>query len=149
MSFPYRFKVCGPKFSSVQARMLAMSLRAFGAMMTSIFLPAVLRGFRPDLGFDFRDKSANRLLALQDDSLALIDLIEPLGGCLPKRFQLRLARFPLCFQKTQGLADDFAGVAVAPRGNLAFDKLVEMFGQIDVACWHDRLLFLESYHDWQ
>jgi hypothetical protein len=100
-------------------------------------------------GFDFRDQSANRLLAFQDDALALIDFIEPLFGCLPKRFQLRFSFLLLIFQKTQSLADDFAGVAVAPRGNLLFDKVVKMFGQIDVACWHDRLLSLEAYHDWQ
>ena len=32
--------------------------------------------------------------------------------------------FFLFFQKTQGFADDLAGVAVAPRGNLAFDEVV-------------------------
>src|SRR5437879_6391398 len=79
------------EFSSVQVRMLAMSLRALGAIRTSIFSTAVLRGFRPDLGFDFRDKSAYCLLALQDDALALIDFVEPLFGCLPKCFQLRFS----------------------------------------------------------
>src|SRR5262249_27542462 len=39
------------EFSSVQARMLAMSFRALGATMTSIFLSAVPRCFGPDLGF--------------------------------------------------------------------------------------------------
>ena len=75
------------EFSSVQARMLAMSLRALGAIRISIFLTALLRSFRPDLGFDFRDKSANRLLALQDDAVALIDFIEPLFAWRPKPYQ--------------------------------------------------------------
>ncbi len=126
-----------------------MSLLAFGAMLTSIFSAAIRRSFCPDLGFNFRDKSANRLLTIQDDTLALIDFSEPLLGRLPKRFQLCLSHLFLFFQKTQGVADDFAGVAVASRGNLVFDKEVKMFGQIDVACWHDRLLSLAAYHDWQ
>ncbi len=83
--------------------------------MTSIFLTAVLRSFRPDLGIDFRDKSAKRFIALQDDALTLIDFIEPLFGCLAKRLQLRISFLLLFFQKTQSLADDFAGVAVAPE----------------------------------
>ena len=70
-----------------------MSLRARGAITTSMFLPALLH----DLGFDLRDKSANRLLALQGDSLSLIDFIEPLFGCLTKRFQLRCSFVLLLF----------------------------------------------------
>src|ERR1019366_9771819 len=102
--------------------------------------PAVLPPFRPALGFDSGDKSANRLFSRQDDALALIDFIEPLFGGLPKCLQLRLPFLLVFFQKTQGLADDFAGVAVAPRRNLAFDEVVKMFGQIDVARWHGRIL---------
>ena len=126
-----------------------MSLRAFGAMMTSIRSPAVLGSFCPNLGFDIRDKLFDRLLALQDDTLALIDFFEPLFGCLSKRLELRLPLVLLFFEKTQRSADDFAGVAVAPRDDLTFDKGVQMFGQIDVACRHDRPLSLPSYCNWQ
>ncbi len=138
-----------PANSSVQARMRAMSLRAFGAMMTSIFLHAVLRCLRPDFGFNIRDESIDLLLALQDDALPLTDFIEPLFGCLSKRMEFRLPFLLLLFEKAQCVADDFAGVAVAPRGDLTCDKVVQMFGQIDVACWYDRLLSLPYYHDWQ
>jgi hypothetical protein len=70
------------------------------------FLAVAPRSFRPDLAFNFRDESANRLLAVQDDSLALIDFIESLFGCPPKRFQLRLPFLLLFLQKTQRLAYD-------------------------------------------
>jgi hypothetical protein len=93
-------------------------------MMTSIFLTAVLRSFRPELGPNCRNESANRLLPPQDDALALVDFIEPLFGGLPKRFQLRLAFLLLFFQKTQSIANDFAGVAVPSRRNLVLDKVV-------------------------
>jgi len=63
-----------------------MSLRAFGAMTTSIFLTAVPRNFFADLGFNIANELIDRLLALQDDALALIDFIKPLVGCLSKRF---------------------------------------------------------------
>ncbi len=63
----------------------------------------------------FRGELTDRLLALQDDALALIDFIEPLFGCLSKRVELRLPFLLLFFQKTQSLADDFAGVAVRPE----------------------------------
>src|ERR1022692_2616610 len=104
-------------------------------------LPAVLRRFRPDLLLDFRNELMDRLFALQDDALALIDLRETLFGGLPQ-IQFRFAHLLVFFQKTQSFTDDFAGVAIAPRGTLAFDKEVEMFGEIDVASRHDRLLSL-------
>jgi hypothetical protein len=90
--------------------------------MNSICLPAVLRSFCPDLRFDFRHELPERLFAFDDNTLALVDLIESLSGCLPKCFQVRLAYLFLFFQQTQRLADNFAGVAVAPRGYLAFYK---------------------------
>jgi hypothetical protein len=140
MSFPYRLKVCGPKFSSVQARMLAMSLRAAGAMMTAIRSPALVGRFGPDLGVDLANELLYGFLAFEENALSLIDFIEALSGCLPKRSQLRLAFLLLFFQKAQSLADDLARVAVAPGGNLALDELVQMFRQIDVARWHARFL---------
>jgi hypothetical protein len=118
-------------------------------MMTSIFLRAVLRSVRPDLGFNIREESIDLLLTLQDDAPSLIDFIEPLFRCLSKRTELRLTFMLLFFEQTQSLADDFAGVAVSPRGDLTRDKVVQMFGKIDVACRHDRLLSLPSYRDWQ
>lgn len=98
----------------------------------------------PDFGFNFREELIDYLPALQDDALALIDFIEPLFGCLPKHLKLRLPLLLLFFQKAQGLADDFAGVAVAARGDLPFNKAVPMFGQIDVARRHARLLSLSA-----
>jgi len=94
--------------------MLKMSLLAFGAMMTSNFLHAVLRSVRPDLSFDIRDESIDLLLAFQDDALALVDFIEPLFGCVSKRIQLRIPFLLMFFEKTQSHADDFAGIVVAP-----------------------------------
>src|SRR5262245_47951754 len=110
--------------------MLAMSLRAFGAMMTCTFSPAIASGFCHDLDFDVLEESVERFFALQNDALALVDVVESLFGSATKHSQLRLALLILFFQKAQGLAHDFAGVRVAPRGNLTFDKVVKMLGQI-------------------
>jgi hypothetical protein len=107
------------------------------------------RKFLADFGCNIRDESFDLLLTLQDDTLALFDFIEPLFGCLAKYSELGIPFLPLSFEKTQSLADDFAGVAVAPRGDLARDEMVQMGGQIDVARWLDRLLWLSSNRDWQ
>src|SRR5256885_14919527 len=107
--------------------MLAMSLRAFGAMMSFISLPAAPGSFCSDLAFDVREKLIDGLPVLQDDALALIDFIEAVFGCLSKRLQVRLPILLPFFEKTQRFADDFAGVAVAPRGDLTFDKGIQMF----------------------
>jgi hypothetical protein len=64
-------------------------------------------------------------------------------------YQVQNRKRSLLFQETQSDADDFAGVAVTPRGNLAFDEAVKMSSQVDVARWNDRLLSLEFYRDWQ
>jgi hypothetical protein len=144
MSPPYRLKVCGPKFSLVQARTLAMSPRAFGAMMTSIVSPARAGSFGPDLGFDLADELLYGFPAVEKDALSLIDFVESLSGSLPECFQLRLPFLLLFFQKAQSLADDLAGVAVAPRGNLSLDEVIKMFGEINVARWHRPFPFALS-----
>ena len=53
-----------------------MSAHAFGAMNGSIHLPAILRGFRPDLGGNFRDELMDCLPTLEYDALSLIDFVE-------------------------------------------------------------------------
>jgi hypothetical protein len=79
--------------------MLSMSLHALGAMNDSIDLPAVLlRGFRPHIGFDFRDELMDRFFPLEPDALALVDFVEAHFARLPERFDLGVPFLLLLFQ---------------------------------------------------
>src|SRR4051794_16950700 len=126
----------GPKCSSVQAKILAMSRRDCGAMMTSMFLFAGFRGFFSDFSFDLCDKLTNCRPPLQHNSLTLIDFGESLLGCLAESLFLGVPFLVLFLQETQSFSDDFAGVAVPSGRDLALDKLVQMVGQIDIARRH-------------
>jgi hypothetical protein len=108
-----------------------------GETMSSI--SPVIPG-RLNSGLNLRNELFDGLFAFEHDALPLIDFRESLLGRLPERFQLRLPFLFLFFQQPQRLADDFAGVAVAPRRNLTFNEMIEVIGQVDIACGHDRFL---------
>ena len=52
----------------------------------------------------------------------MIDFIEPFFGRLAKHREPGIPFLLLSFEQTQSLADDFAGVAIAPRGDLVATK---------------------------
>src|SRR5262249_6186685 len=104
--------------------MPAMSSRAFGARTSAMSSPALRDAACLDLGFNSADELRYGLAILENNALALIDLAETLFGGLPQCSQFCPPFLLLFFQKAQSLTDDLAGVAVSPRGNLAFDKMV-------------------------
>src|SRR5262245_57802948 len=88
------------------------------------------------LRLEFLHEQMEGFLVLDDHALALIEFVEALFGCLPECFQFGFAFFFLRFQQAQRFADNFAGVLVTAGGNLALDEIVEVIGEVDVACWH-------------
>jgi hypothetical protein len=69
---------------------------------------------------------------------------EPAGSHIvdadPRRFaealNFQLAQSLLVFEKPEPGANDFAGVAEPAIANIRLDKLLEVWREVDVLCWH-------------
>src|SRR3982751_2388013 len=82
------------------------------------------------------DERHKLLIIFQRDGVSSIQLVECLGRQFSECSQLGFVRSRLLLQETQTSPHYLASVLVAALGDLDFDELVEMFGEIHVPRGH-------------
>src|ERR1035441_4751554 len=94
-----------------------------------------------EFGRSFFSKSIDKVVDLlagpQGHIVAALDIVEPFLGGGAQPLDLGLV-FPLALlQQAEALADHLACVTEATGGDASLDEAVKIFGEIDVAGWHD------------
>src|ERR1017187_4098922 len=109
--------------------------KAPGAALKARFCPAANSA---DASSPSRiDKVVDLLVRPQGHIVAALDIVESFFGGGAKPLDLGLV-FPLALlQQAEALADHLACVTEATGGDASLDEAVKIFGEIDVAGWHD------------
>src|SRR5450759_1559636 len=121
-----------------------MSRRAARVTRTSYLGRLATRIFGRRFRFCFLPKLAHKIgdipIAPEGHIVAAFDIVKAFlnGGAEPFEFGLVFPLAPL--QEPESFANHFARVAEAARGDAGLDETVEVFGEIDVAGWHLKIL---------
>jgi hypothetical protein len=83
-------------------------------------------------------ETVNIFRCLQLDVLAAIKCVEADLDSFPQALQLQVVDVLAMLKHAQGFADDVAGVRIATGTDRTIDKLVEVFGERDLADWHGQ-----------
>src|ERR1017187_9141214 len=84
------------------------------------------------------DKVVDLPAGPQGHIVAALDVVESFLGGGAKPLELGLIFLLALLQQAEGFPHYFAGVTEAAGGYAGRDKVVEVFGEIDVSGWHRR-----------